>query len=129
MPVSEEKKYALFNHVLENEVLIIVALDHDVSVYQIIYSRLILAELFLQISEMINFFLGDISIQNFLVNSTSQCGGNTSFSVLNQVRLIVFQKEPFSDHDPLVNKAFLFVYTNLAKSNVEIVELGSKLRH
>lgn len=129
LSVSEEEEHALLNHILKDEVLVIIALDHDVRVDQVVDRRLKFVELVLKIGEVVDVFLGDVCVQDFLVDSTSQCGRDSSLSVLDEIWLIVLLEKSLSDDDPLIYKAFLLVDTDLSESDIEIVELLPQLYH
>ena len=58
--VSEENQNALLNHVLENEIFVIVANLVDISIKDIIISSLPSFELFVQVMKVVDFFLSYI---------------------------------------------------------------------
>ena len=89
LPVSEEEHNALFDHVLEDEVLVVVALDHDVGVDDVVDGLLPLGELIVEIGEVVDLFLGDVCVQNLLVHTTPQRWRDASLGVLNQIGLVL----------------------------------------
>ena len=63
----------MLDHVLENEIFIVVTNLINISVDDVVDGSLPSIELVIQIREVINFFLGYIRVQDFLVNSASEC--------------------------------------------------------
>ena len=89
LSVSEENHHTGFDHVLENEVLIIVTHLKDIGVNDIIDGTLPFVSLIIEICEMVDFLLTNFGIENLLINPTSQCRWNTPLRILNQERLVI----------------------------------------
>ena len=89
LTVSEEDHHTSFDHVLENEILVIVTHLKDIGVNDIIYGTLPFGSLIIEICEMVDFLLTNFGIQNLLINPSSQCRWNTPLRILYQERLVI----------------------------------------
>ena len=88
--ISEEEHHTRLHHVLEDEVLVVVADFKDVLHYEIVEGCLPLDGAIECTLEIVDFFLPDFGIEDFLVDLASQTGWNTTLGVLDQERLIFF---------------------------------------
>jgi len=83
LSVSEEKHHAVFYHVLENKIFVVVALNHNVRENYIVNSCLPLVVLVLQGSIVINFLLRNVRIEYLFVNSAPESRWHSSFGILD----------------------------------------------
>lgn len=127
LPVSIEEEHAELHHVLEDEVLVVVALLQNVRVDDIVDSQLPLAQLIIEALEVVDFLLRDVSVQDLLVDAAPQRRRNASLSVLHEVRLIVFRKEALADDYAVFNEGLLLVEADLTQSHVQLMELLAQL--
>ena len=90
LSVAIEKHDAGLHHVLEDKVLVIVADLVNVAHHKVIESSLPLGSQFISLSIIVNFFLGDLSIQDLLIHASSQTRWDSTLRILDQERLVVF---------------------------------------
>ena len=90
LSVAVEKHDACLHHVLEDKVLVIVADLVNVAHHKVIESSLPLGSQFISLSIIVNFFLGDLSIQDLLIHASSQTRWDSTLRILDQERLVVF---------------------------------------
>ena len=119
LAVSEEEHDAGFHHVLENEVFIVVTALVDVAHHQIINSRLPLGSQFVRLCVVVDFFLRDFSVKNFLVHACSEIRGDSTFGVLNQERLVVFGQQSLTDQYALIYERLLLIHADLSHLDVK----------
>ena len=89
MAITEKELHTLFHHFLEDEVLIVITNFKDISVDQVIKCSLPFRCCLRGLLKVVNFLLTYISVQNFLVDSSTETGRNTTFSVLDKERLVI----------------------------------------
>ena len=97
LPISEEGEYGLLNDILEDEVLVIVAELNNICLQEVVQGKFPLVKGLCQLCIVINLLLGDICVQDLLIDAVTKGGRDSSLSVLNQKGLVVLSKEPFSD--------------------------------
>ena len=89
LPISEKDHDAGFDHVLENEIFVIVTHLEDVGVNNIINSTLPFGCLIIEVGEVVDLFLADFGIKNLLINPSSKSWWDTSLRILYQEWLVV----------------------------------------
>jgi len=72
LSVPVEEHDTCLHHVLEDEVLVIVAALEDVTHYQVIEYRFPLGSYLMGLCEVVNLFLRDLSVENLLVHACSK---------------------------------------------------------
>jgi hypothetical protein len=127
LTISEEKHENLLKHVLEDEIFVVVTHLHDIRLNEIIDSELPFVVLVVKLTNVVNLFLGDVTVQNLFVNSASQGRWNTPFGVLDQERLIVLLEKSFTNYYPLIQEGPFIVNTYLSKSHVKLTKLLPEL--
>lgn len=83
MPVAVEEIETGLHHVLENEVLVVVALVDDIRVDDVVDGRLPLLKLVCQLRKVVYLFLSDVCVKYFLVDSAPERRWDASLRILN----------------------------------------------
>ena len=89
LTVSEEEHDACLHHVLEDEVLVIVANLVDVAHDEIIQSCLPSCSEFICLLVVVDLLLSDLSIEYLFVHAGAKTRWYTSLCILDEERLIV----------------------------------------
>lgn len=124
---SEEHHHARFHCLLKDEVLVVVAEVEDVRLDDVVQTQFPLVQRVLQLVEVVLLFLGDVCVEDLLVDPCSQSGRNSSLGILHQERLVVFGKKSLSDQNPLVDKTLLLIKSDLSQSHIQFVELLAEI--
>lgn len=127
LSISKEEQHASLYHVLEDKVLVVVAKINDISLQQIIYSRLPLISLLVDCVDVIYFLLRSLGIQNLFIDLVSQCGRDSSFGILHKEGLVVLLQESFPNQNSFINELLIFIYSYLSQSDIEFIILFPKL--
>ena len=125
LTITEKEHDARLHHVLEDEVLVIVANFINVAHDEVIKSSLPLCSQLIGLSVIINLFLCNFSVENLFVHASSQTWRNSSLGVLNQEWLIVFLQKSLSNKNALIDKGFLLVHADLAHLHIELDQAPS----
>ena len=83
LTVTIEEHDASLKHVLEDEVLVIIADFDNIALDEIIKRSFPLSCSFVGLRVVIDLFLSDFGVQDFLVHAGAQTIGNASLGVLN----------------------------------------------
>jgi hypothetical protein len=118
---------ACLNHLLEDEVFVIVAKLQNVGHKKVIEGELPLIESFSKLSVVIYLFLCDVCVEDLPIDPVAESRRYSSLCVLDKEGLVVLSQEPFTNEDPLINKALFLVYTYLAIGHIKLVEFLSEL--
>ena len=89
LTVTIEKHNASLKHVLKDEVLVIIADFYDIALDKIIKRSFPLSRSFVGLRVVIDLFLSDFGVQDFLVHAGAQTIGDASLGVLDKERLVV----------------------------------------
>ena len=90
LTISKEDQHTLLDHVLENEVLVIVTNLINVRKQNIIDCSFPFLEQIIKIMEVVHLLLSNIWVEDLFVNSASQSRWNAPLSVLNKEWLVIF---------------------------------------
>ena len=123
LPISEKGEDSLLNDILEDKVLVIVAELNDICLQKVVQGKLPLVQRLCQLCIVINLLLGDIRVQDLLIDAVTEGGGDTTLSILNQKGLVVLGKEPLPDKNALIDKGFLLIDSNLAVDYIHLIVL------
>ena len=118
LAISEEKHDARLHHVLEDEVLIIVANLVDIAHDEVIQSCLPPCSEFICLLVVVDFLLCNFSIEYLFVHARSETRWYTSLCILDEEGLIVLVEQPFADQNSLVNEVFLIIHANLSHLHI-----------
>ena len=75
--------------------------------------------------EIFFFSIFDADVEYFSIDSISKCCWNSSFSVLDQKRLIIIREQFFSKKDSIINELLFIINSNLSQSDVKLIKLSS----
>ena len=118
LAVSEEKHDTRLHHVLEDEVLIIVANLVDVAHDEVIQSCLPSGSEFICLLVVVDFLLSYLGIEYLFVHAGSETRWYTSLRILDEEGLIVLVEQPFTDQYSLVDEVFLIIHANLTHLHI-----------
>ena len=119
LTVTIEEHDASLKHVLKDEVLVIIADFNDIALDEIVERSLPLGRRLVGLCVVVDLFLSDFSVQDFLVHARAQTVRDTSLGVLNEEWLIVLREKALTDQDTFIDERLLFVHSNLAHLDVQ----------
>lgn len=123
LPISEEGEDGLLNDILEDEVLVIVTKFNDICLEKVVQGKLPLIQRLCQLCIVVNLLLGDIRVQDLLIDTITKSGRDSTLRVLNQKGLVVLGKEPLANKNALIDEGFLFVDSDLAVDYIHLIVL------
>ena len=121
LSISKKGEDHLFNDVLEDKVLVIVAEFDDISLEKVVQGELPLIERLSQLSVVVDFLLGDICVEDLAINAVSERRGDTSLGVLDKKGLVIFGQKALTDEDPFINETLIFIDSYLPIGNIKFV--------
>lgn len=127
LSVPEEGGDDDFYHVLEDEVLVVIAQRQQVLRDVLVDRCLPLIVLLNQIRHVVDLLLSHVSIQDLLVDSVSKSWRDSTLGILNKERLVVFLQQTLSNEDSFVDKRAFFVYSDLPKCNIKLIVFAPQL--
>ena len=120
LAVSEEKHDTSLHHVLEDEVLVIVANLVDVAHDEVIQRCLPSSGKLICLLVVVDFLLSNLSIEYLFVHAGSETRWYTSLRILDEERLIVLVEQSFAYQNSLVDEVFLIVHTDLTHLHIKL---------
>ena len=117
LTVAEEGRQTRVHHVLEDEVLVVVAELQNVCFQQIVQRQFPLGTTLYQLIVVVDVLLVDISVEYLSIDLVPECGRHSSLSVLHQERLVVFGEESLPHRDSFLDETLLLIHADLPKSH------------
>ena len=118
LAVTVKEHHALLQHFLKDEVLVIVADLKDVAHDQVVDRCLPSGSQLVRLTKVVDFFLGDFSVQDLLVHAGAKIRRDSTLSKLDKEWLVIFGEKAFPDERSLINERLFIVDTDLAHLNV-----------
>lgn len=90
LTIAVEEHHASLHHVLEDEILVVVADLKDVARNQVIDGRLPPGSCFVRLCIVVDFLLCDLGVEDLFVHARAQMWRDAALSILHEERLVVF---------------------------------------
>ncbi len=97
LAVTEEEHHTRLHHILEDEILVIVADLADIAHDKVIEGSLPSGSQLICLSIVVDLLLSHLGVEDFTVHASSKAGRNTALGVLDQKWLIVFGEKTLTD--------------------------------
>lgn len=104
LAVTVEKHDAGLKHVLEDEILVVVADLNYVTLDKVIEGSLPLSRLLVCLCVVVDLLLRDLSIEDLFVHTCAQAVRNATLCILHKERLVVLGEKALSNQDSFVDE-------------------------